>query len=229
MLLLLLGTRFIAVDELAAELDDRAVGPVLGHLEGRVHPNQQLILILEPDTLAVHDLVSALVDHRLTVRTHALSLDLHTVVAQLGTELGFDGKEVLLEDMAQVESPDQCNGVITARDRNPRVVVGGQRTLQAAAELEVVALLADGRTFGLVTGQIEIVDVDGGGLQLILKSHALLLGIDLVDRNLGRSRNGHEQEGRQCEDRVKMFHSEAILLIFKVQIYEFIYKILNFV
>ena len=101
--------------------------------------------------------------------------------------------------------------------------------MQAAAEFEVVALLADSGALGLVTGQVEIIDIDGGGLQLILESHALLLGIDLVDRNLSRSRNGCEQKGRQCEDREKMFHSEAILLIFNVQIYEFIYKILNFV
>ena len=196
-LFLLLGTRFITVDELAAELYDRTVGPVLGHLEGRVHPDNQLVLILEPHTLAVHDLVPAFIDHRLTVGPYALRFDLHAVITQLGIELGLDGKEVLLEDVAQVECRHQCDGVITARNRNPRIVVGGQRSLQAAAEFEVVALLADSGALSLVTGQVEIIDIDGGGLQLILESHALLLGIDLVDRNLSRSRNGREQKGRQ--------------------------------
>ena len=178
--LLLLGARLVTVDKLAAELGNDTVGPVLRHLERRSRRNFEFVLVFEPDAL-------------LTV----VDRDFHAVVAQLSIDLGLDGEEIFRKYVLQVEGRHQRDGVITARDRDPRVVVGGQRTLQAAAEFEVVALLADGGTFSLITGQVEIVDVDGGGLQLILESHALLLGIDLVDRNLGRSRNRCDQGSRQ--------------------------------
>ena len=196
-------------------MQDRTVRPVLRHLERRVHPDNELVLVLEPHAFAVHDLVPALVDHRLAVLVQALRLDLHAVVAQLGIELGFDREEVFLEDMAQAESRRQRDGVITARDRNPGVVVRGQRSLQAAAEFKVVALFADGGTLGFVAGQAEIIGIDRGGFKPVAESHALLFGVDFVDGNLRRSRDRHRQDRRQRENQVKMFHSEAIVFDFQ--------------
>ena len=187
MLLLLLGARFVTVDKLAAELERGAVRPVLRHFERRIHPDDELVLILEPYAFAVHDLVTALVDHRLAVRSHALRLDLHAVVAQLGIELGFDGKEVLLEDMPQVEGRHQRNGVVTARHRDPRVVVRGKRALHPAVEFEVVALLADRGTLGTVAGAAEItLCIDRRGADFVFEDSFRGVGLDFVDRDLCR-------------------------------------------
>ena len=64
--------------------------------------------------------------------------------------------------MAQVERCQQRDGVVTARHLHPALVVRGQRTVQSGTDLQVVSLLADGRTLGLVAGQAEVIDIHGG-------------------------------------------------------------------
>ena len=114
-LLLLFRTRFITVDELAAEIQDRTVRPVVGHLERRGDGNHEFVLVLEPDAFAVGVFVAFVIFLR--------RFDLHAVVAELGIELGFEREEVFREEVAQPENRRQGNGVVTARDRDPRVVV----------------------------------------------------------------------------------------------------------
>ena len=121
--------------------------------------------------------------------------------------------------MAQPENRRQGNGVVTARHRDPRVVVRGKRALHPAVEFEVVALLADCGALGLVTGQAEIVHIDGGGFQFVLEGHFVLFGIDFVDGYLCERGVAGQKGGNEPEKQVKIFHSEAII----------IYKILNFV
>ena len=103
------------VDELAAEIQDRTVRPVVGHLERRGDGNHEFVLVFEPDTLAVGVFVAFVI--------FLGRFDLHAVVAELGIELGFEREEVLREEVAQPENRRQGNGVVTARDRDPRVVV----------------------------------------------------------------------------------------------------------
>lgn len=143
----LLGTRLVAVDELAAELERRTVGPVFGQFEGRIDPYDKLILILEPHAVA----------HRFVLRVRRLHL--HAVVTQFGRSLRLNREEVFLKQMPQVERGDQRNRVITARYGDPWIVIGGQRALQSCTDFQIIALLADGGTLGLVTGQTEIVDI----------------------------------------------------------------------
>ena len=142
--ILLLRTRNVAVGELAAELEDGSVRPVFRHLERGCHREVEFVLVLEPHTVARSGTVVG------------LGLDLHAVVAELGDELGFDGKEVLGICMVQKQIGHQRDGVITARDLDPRVVVGGERALQPAAEFELVALLADGGPLSPGAGPVEI-------------------------------------------------------------------------
>ena len=211
MLLFLLRARFIAVDELAAEVQDRTVGPVFGHLERRGDRDHEFVLILEPDALAVHNVVAVVIDHRLAVGIETLRLHLHPVIAQLGTELGFDGEKILGENMAQADHRRKRDGVVTARHRDPRVVVRGKRALHPAVEFEVVALLADRGALGLVTGAAEIIDIYGYGFQFVLKSHALLPGIDFVDGNLGRDGAADQKSRNKRQYEIKRFHSEVFI------------------
>ena len=83
--------------------------------------------------------------------------------------------------MPQVEGRHQRNGVVTARHRDPGIVVRSQRSLQAAAQFEVVALLADCGALGLVAGEAEIIGIDGRGLQPVAERHVPPFGIDFVD------------------------------------------------
>ena len=46
--------------------------------------NHEFVLVFEPDTLAVHNLVAAVVDHWIAVGIETLRLHLHPVIAQLG-------------------------------------------------------------------------------------------------------------------------------------------------
>ena len=145
-LALLLRTRYIAVHELAAEFEDRTVGPVLRHLEGRGDRNVEFVLVLEPDAVAVG-------------RTVVVGrLDPHPVVAHLGVENRLYREEILREGMLQEKRRRQRDGVVTARHGDPRIVVRGERSLQVGLYLQVVALLPDRRPLGLVTGQAEIID-----------------------------------------------------------------------
>ena len=101
MLLLLFRTRFVPVDELAAEIQDRTVRPVVGHLERRGDGNHEFVLVFEPDTLAVGVFVAFVI--------FLGRFDLHAVVAELGIELGFEREEVLREEVAQPENRRQGN------------------------------------------------------------------------------------------------------------------------
>ena len=127
----LLRSREVAVRELAPELDDRTVGPVLGQLERRGHRDRDLVLVLEPDADA------------LRVPFVVRLIDLHAVGAVAGIDRRGDGKEILGKGMAQVERCQQRDGVVTARHLHPALVVRGQRTVQSGTDLQVVALLAD--------------------------------------------------------------------------------------
>ena len=193
----LLRTRDVAVGELAAELENRTVGPVLRHLERGGHRDGELVLVLVPDAVAGR------------IALGVGRLDLHPVVAEHGVDGRRDGEEVLREGVAQVERRHQRDGVVTARDGNPRVVVGGERTLEARAYFEVVALLADGGPLGAVACPVEVGQVDRRGLELVAEGHLLLFGIHLVNRYLGGGRKG-QAEGREQQQRSNVFHNEAV-------------------
>ena len=107
--------------------------------------------------------------------------------------------------MVQKQIGHQRDGVVTARDLDPGVVVGGERALQPAAEFELVALLADGGPLGPVAGPVEIGHVDRRGLDRVAESHVLLAGIHLVDGKLGRS-GGRRSERRQKQKQRMEFH-----------------------
>jgi len=139
-------------------------------------------------------------------QTPLLSVDPHAVVTHLGVEDRFERKEVLLEGVLQVEHRLKGNRVVTTRDRDPRIVVRGQRTLQVCLDLQVVALLADSGPLGLVTGQAEVVDIHGGRFQPVAEGYALLLGVHLVDRDLRRSGACKGREGPQSENQAKFLH-----------------------
>ena len=107
-LLLLFRTRLVTVDELASEVQDGTVRPVVGHLERRGDRDYEFVLVLEPYAFAVGVFVAFVIFLR--------RFDLHAVVAELGIELGFEREEVFREEVAQPENRRQCNGVVTARD-----------------------------------------------------------------------------------------------------------------
>jgi len=139
-----------------------------------------------------------------------LGLDLHAVVAELGDELGLDREEVLREGVVQKKTGHQRDGVVAARHLDPRIVVRGERSLQTAAELQLVALLADGGALGTVAGEVEILHLHGDRPDRIVESHLVLPHVDLVDRKLGRS-NGSSQKGRQKQEQRTIFHNAEIL------------------
>ena len=114
----------------------------------------------------------------------------------------------------------------------PRIVVRRERTLEPAADLEVVALAADGGPLGPVAGQAEVVDIDRRGFHPVAEVDALLRRLDLVDGDLRGGGQRGRQGGDQDEERIKSFHCEEFTIddeSRQPQIYEFIYKIVNFV
>ncbi len=120
------------------------------------------------------------------------------------------GTMVLRESVVQKKTGHQRDGVVAARHLDPRIVVRGERSLQTAAELQLVALLADGGALGTVAGAVEILHLHGDRPDRIVESHLVLPHVDLVDRKLGRS-NGSSQKGRQKQEQRTIFHNAEIL------------------
>ena len=171
----LLRARHVTVGELAAEFDDRADLPTLVDDVGGIGRNLKFVLVLVPGGLA---------GRRASV---AGDFDIHPVVAELGIELGFDGKALFGKGVMQEKRGGQTDRVIAARSFDPRIAVRGYRSEYAAAEFEGIALLADRGTLGTVAGAAEItLCIDRRGADFVFEDSFRGVGLDFVDRDLCR-------------------------------------------
>ena len=100
--LLLLRAGLVAVGELGAEFEHRAVGPVFREVERRGGLYPEFVLILVPDA---------------DLALFAFGDGLDAVVAEFGARLGLDREFVLGEDMIQKEGADRGRPTLRSTGR----------------------------------------------------------------------------------------------------------------